>query len=82
MTEGFLRGSGTLVGTYVVGYLGEQRLGRFGYLIGSQIGSWVGGRIGLMVYDVVNGVNFLLQFGQSEVSENYESQDVYVSEEL
>ncbi|XP_072959325.1 uncharacterized protein [Typha angustifolia] len=62
MTEGFLRGTGTLCGTYAGGFHGEQRLGRFGYLVGSHLGSWVGGRIGLMVYDVVNGVNFLLQF--------------------
>ncbi|KAL2941585.1 Triosephosphate isomerase [Bienertia sinuspersici] len=85
MTEGFLRGSGTLVGTYTVGFLGEQRLGRVGYLVGNQLGSWVGGRIGLMVYDVVNGVNYLLQLSetQSEVSEIYEeSQEVYGSEEL
>ncbi|KNA06922.1 hypothetical protein SOVF_176620 [Spinacia oleracea] len=82
MTEGFLRGSGTLVGTYSVGFLGEQRFGRFGYLVGSQVGSWVGGRIGLMVYDVVNGVNYLIQFGQSEVSETYESPEVYESEEV
>lgn len=66
MTEGFLRGTGTLIGTYSVGFIGEQRFGRFGYLLGSHLGSWVGGRIGLMVYDVVNGVQYLLQFSQSE----------------
>ncbi|XP_021772410.1 uncharacterized protein LOC110736500 [Chenopodium quinoa] len=82
MTEGFLRGGGTLVGTYSVGFLGEQRFGRFGYLVGSQVGSWVGGRIGLMVYDVVNGVNYLLQFSQSEVSEIYDPQDVYASQDV
>ncbi|KMS97932.1 hypothetical protein BVRB_4g097310 [Beta vulgaris subsp. vulgaris] len=82
MTEGFLRGGGTLVGTYAVGFLGEQRFGRFGYLVGSQVGSWVGGRVGLMVYDVVNGVHYLLQFGQSEVSEIYESQEVFESQEV
>ncbi|KAG0468509.1 hypothetical protein HPP92_017837 [Vanilla planifolia] len=59
ITEGFLRGSGTLFGTYIGGYRGEQRLGRLGYLAGSHLGSWVGGRIGLMVYDIVNGINFL-----------------------
>lgn len=68
--EGSLRGSGTLFGTYAGGFLGEQRLGRLGYLVGSQLGSWVGGRIGLMVYDVVNGVHFLL----------YGSSDSYVSD--
>ncbi|KAA8545249.1 hypothetical protein F0562_020033 [Nyssa sinensis] len=29
MTEGFLRGTGTLVGTYAGGFLGEQSFGRF-----------------------------------------------------
>ncbi|XP_008813384.1 uncharacterized protein LOC103724033 [Phoenix dactylifera] len=66
IAEGFLRGTGTLFGTYAGGFHGEQRLGKLGYLIGSHLGSWVGGRIGLMVYDVVNGVNYLLQFIQPE----------------
>lgn len=66
VTEGFLRGTGTLFGTYFIGYLGEERFGRFGYLVGSQFGSWIGGRMGLMVYDIVNGVHFLLHFGQTE----------------
>lgn len=66
VTEGVLRGTGTLFGTYFIGYLGEERFGRFGYLVGSQFGSWIGGRIGLMVYDIVNGVHFLFQFGQTE----------------
>lgn len=61
MSEGVLRSTGTLVGTYSGGFFGEQFLGRFGYLVGSQVGSWAGGRIGLMVYDVVNGFHFLLQ---------------------
>ena len=72
ITEGFLRGTGTLFGAYAGGFLGEERLGRFGYLVGSHMGSWVGGRIGLMVYDVVNGVHFLMQFvqtGEIEVKE-------------
>ncbi|KDP23385.1 hypothetical protein JCGZ_23218 [Jatropha curcas] len=79
MTEGFLRGSGTLVGAYAGGYLGEASLGRFGYLVGSHLGSWVGGRIGLMVYDVVNGVEYLLQIyqgGASEVREKFENSEV------
>ncbi|WJX13374.1 hypothetical protein P8452_03769 [Trifolium repens] len=65
ITEGFLRGTGTLFGAYGGGFLGEQSLGRFGYLVGSHMGSWVGGRIGLMIYDVVNGVHLLLQFVQT-----------------
>ncbi|XAR52686.1 hypothetical protein NMG60_11020880 [Bertholletia excelsa] len=71
MTEGFLRGTGTLFGTYFIGYLGEQRFGRFGYLVGSELGSWIGGRIGLMAYDVVNGAHFLLHFiqGETEINE-------------
>lgn len=83
LTEGFLRGAGTLVGTYIGGFQGEQSLGRFGYLVGSHLGSWVGGRIGLMVYDVVNGVHYLIQFAQtvenivsdetSDESEGYEA---------
>lgn len=73
LTEGFLRGTGTLFGTYAGGFFGEQSLGRFGYLVGSHLGSWVGGRIGLMVYDVVNGVHFLLQFFESEESQYHET---------
>ncbi|KAJ6306006.1 hypothetical protein OIU78_021354 [Salix suchowensis] len=73
VTEGFLRGSGTLVGAYAGGFLGEERLGRVGYLVGSHLGSWVGGRIGLMVYDVVDGVHFLLQFAQGEDGEVHET---------
>ncbi|XP_057469298.1 uncharacterized protein LOC130758415 [Actinidia eriantha] len=73
MTEGFLRGTGTLFGTYAIGFLGEQRFGRFGYLVGSELGSWVGGRIGLMVYDVVNGVHYLLQFVQPEETKVFET---------
>ncbi|GFS29692.1 hypothetical protein Acr_00g0007850 [Actinidia rufa] len=73
MTEGFLRGTGTLFGTYAIGFLGEQRFGRFGYLLGSELGSWVGGRIGLMVYDVVNGVHYLLQFVQPEETKVFET---------
>ncbi|RDX89705.1 hypothetical protein CR513_28531, partial [Mucuna pruriens] len=75
VTEGFLRGTGTLFGTYAGGFLGEQRLGKLGYLVGSHMGSWVGGRIGLMVYDVVNGVHLLLHFvqtGEIEVREKSE----------
>ncbi|KAG1338796.1 hypothetical protein COCNU_04G011020 [Cocos nucifera] len=88
MTEGFLRGTGTLFGTYAGGFHGEQRLGRFGYLMGSHLGSWVGGRIGLMVYDIVNGVNYLLQFVQPEeninsiiADEDSGSEDTYKTEE-
>ncbi|KAG6533704.1 uncharacterized protein LOC121980765 [Zingiber officinale] len=66
MTEGFLRGAGTLIGTYAGGFHGEQRLGRFGYMMGSQIGSWVGGRIGLMLYDIVYGLDYLINFARPD----------------
>ncbi|KAM0954478.1 hypothetical protein DsansV1_C01g0011461 [Dioscorea sansibarensis] len=79
MPEGFLRGIGTLFGTYAGGFHGEQRLGKLGYLMGSHFGSWVGGRVGLMVYDIVNGLNYLLQFVQPE--EHTGSEDVYNAEE-
>ncbi|XP_065853899.1 uncharacterized protein [Euphorbia lathyris] len=84
ITEGFLRGSGTLVGAFAGGFLGEARVGRFGYLVGSHMGSWIGGRIGLMLYDVVSGVHYFLQvfqggegktqesFGTFEASEDYQ----------
>ncbi|KAK6242966.1 hypothetical protein QUC31_009375 [Theobroma cacao] len=81
IAEGFLRGTGTLFGAYGGGFLGEQRLGRVGYLVGSHLGSWVGGRIGLMVYDVVNGVHYLLQFVQMEENENHEA-PVYEKSEV
>ncbi|KAL5565908.1 hypothetical protein UlMin_029072 [Ulmus minor] len=80
MTEGFLRGTGTLIGTYAIGFVGEQRLGRFGYFLGSELGSWIGGRIGLMVYDVVNGVHYLLHFSQIEESEAHKTPDYESSE--
>ncbi|KAJ4833580.1 hypothetical protein Tsubulata_025038 [Turnera subulata] len=98
VTEGFLRGGGTLVGAYTGAYAGELSLGRVGYLLGSHLGSWVGGRIGLMVYDVVNGVHYLLQvvetavgdgevneasnFETSEVSDSLEQAPVYGSSEV
>lgn len=78
MTEGLLRGTGTLFGTYAIGFLGEQKFGRVGYLVGSEFGSWVGGRVGLMVYDVVNGAGVLLQF--TEVAETITSDNIAESE--
>ncbi|KAL8222810.1 hypothetical protein R6Q57_020209 [Mikania cordata] len=64
VTEGVLRGAGTLFGTYVVGFLGEERFGKIGYLIGSTLGSWIGGKIGLLAYDVASGISFLLHLGR------------------
>lgn len=66
VTEGFLRGTGTLFGTYYVGFIGEERFGRLGYLVGSHLGSWVGGRIGLMVYDIVCGIHYMIPSLQEE----------------
>ncbi|KAH6794165.1 hypothetical protein C2S52_004642 [Perilla frutescens var. hirtella] len=71
ITEGFLRGTGTLFGTYYIGFIGEDRLGRLGYLVGSHLGSWVGGRIGLMVYDVACGIHYMMQSLQAE-TQGYE----------
>ncbi|KAG9138179.1 hypothetical protein Leryth_001407, partial [Lithospermum erythrorhizon] len=62
--EASLRGTGALFGTYYFGFVGERKLGRVGYLVGSQVGSWIGGEIGLMVYDLVNGVYFFLEFSE------------------
>ncbi|KAJ4955562.1 hypothetical protein NE237_012345 [Protea cynaroides] len=81
MTEGFLRGSWTLFGTYSGGFLGEQRLGKLGYFVGSHFGSWIGGRIGLMMYDVVSGVQSLLQFVQTEESQVYKNENWEASQE-
>ncbi|KAJ6806247.1 uncharacterized protein M6B38_175235 [Iris pallida] len=72
VAEGILRGAGTLFGTYVGGFHGEQRLGKLGYYGGSHLGSWVGGRIGLMIYDVANGVSYLVQFVQPDDSSSEE----------
>lgn len=61
MTEAALRSVGTLSGTYYVGFLGEASFGRIGYFVGSEVGSWVGGRVGLMLYDLVNGIEYVLE---------------------
>lgn len=66
--EGLMRGGSTLLGSYGGGYMGEQRLGWIGFLVGSHVGSWVGGRVGLMAYDVGNGVQYILQIVGKEHS--------------
>ncbi|XP_057774886.1 uncharacterized protein LOC130993867 [Salvia miltiorrhiza] len=58
--EGIVRSVGTLGGAYGGGIAGEGRMGWVGFVGGSQVGGWAGGRIGLMVYDVWNGVRLLL----------------------
>jgi hypothetical protein len=76
MTEGFLRGSGTLFGTYAGGFHGEERFGKLGYLVGSQLGSWGGGRIGLMIYDILSGLKYMFQSIQPQnESSSYASED-------
>ncbi|KAH8966072.1 hypothetical protein BDL97_03G005300 [Sphagnum fallax] len=50
--EASMRASGTLSGTWFGALEGEKRMGRVGYLVGGQIGSWVGSRLALMVYDI------------------------------
>lgn len=58
--EATMRGLGTMGGTYLGGLQGELNLGRVGYLIGSHLGSWIGGRVGLMLYDISIGAHFLI----------------------
>jgi len=36
-----------------------MRLGRVGYLIGTQIGSWAGSRIALMTYDIAKAIQLI-----------------------
>ncbi|CAK9872507.1 unnamed protein product [Sphagnum jensenii] len=50
--EASMRASGTLSGTWFGALEGEKRMGRVGYLVGGQIGSWLGSRLALMVYDI------------------------------
>ncbi|KAI5078626.1 hypothetical protein GOP47_0006297 [Adiantum capillus-veneris] len=74
MFEATMRGLGTIGGTYWGSLQGEANLGRVGYLIGSHLGSWIGGRVGLMLYDIAVGVHFL-------VNENFvETPSVYVDD--
>ncbi|KAL1565157.1 hypothetical protein AAHA92_07409 [Salvia divinorum] len=58
--EAVVRSAGTLAGAYGGGIAGEGRMGWVGFVGGSQVGGWAGGRVGLMVYDVWNGVRLLL----------------------
>ncbi|CAL1407676.1 unnamed protein product [Linum trigynum] len=86
ITEGFLRGTGTLFGAYAGGFYGEQGIGRVGYLLGSHLGSWIGGRIGLMVYDVVSGLHYLVTVvetidGETENDEKADAGESYSYED-
>ncbi|KAK6120128.1 hypothetical protein DH2020_046130 [Rehmannia glutinosa] len=58
--EGLARCIGTFIGAYGGGIVGGGKVGWLGFVAGSQLGSWIGGRIGLMAYDVWNGVQYLL----------------------
>lgn len=62
VVEGAVRAAGTMAGTWLGGFYGEQGLGRLGFFIGSHLGSWAGGRVGLMAYDVVRAVQVLLSW--------------------
>ncbi|EFJ28528.1 hypothetical protein SELMODRAFT_89585, partial [Selaginella moellendorffii] len=57
--EATMRGAGTMCGAWMGGIEGERKLGRIGYLIGSHLGNWIGGRVGLMLYDIGNAAWFL-----------------------
>ncbi|KAA8549087.1 hypothetical protein F0562_000771 [Nyssa sinensis] len=61
LTEGIIRGIGTFVGAYTGGMIGEGNLKWGGFVVGSQLGSWVGGRIGLLAYEIGTGVEHLLR---------------------
>lgn len=54
-----MRATGTLCGTWWGGVVGENRLGRVGYLIGTQVGSWAGSRIALMSYDIAKAIQLI-----------------------
>lgn len=79
--EGCMRGIGTLFGAYGGGFQGEQRLGRVGYLVGSQLGSWFGGRVGLMFYDIINGAQYLMHVASSSQDDYESSETSYVTSE-
>ncbi|VFQ83510.1 unnamed protein product [Cuscuta campestris] len=97
MTEAVLRSMGTLSGTYYVGFLGEASFGRVGYFVGSELGSWVGGRVGLMLYDLVNGIEYVLEvlhlkeppppelsqqvYAASEILESFNNNEAFPSQE-
>jgi hypothetical protein len=84
--EAGMKGVGTLAGTYFGGGFGEQRLNwpssRIGYLVGSHVGSWIGGEVGVMLNDVCNGARLLTisltesVSGTTETSMNNDSSDV------
>ncbi|KAK6937288.1 hypothetical protein RJ641_030796 [Dillenia turbinata] len=62
--KGLARGIGTFMGAYVGGYIGENKYGKLGFIVGSHLGCWVGGRSGPMLYHVFNGVDSLLHLAR------------------
>jgi hypothetical protein len=88
-----MRATGTLCGTWWGGVVGENRLGRVGYLIGTQVGSWAGSRIALMTYDIAKAIQLITlevkdfvtgedekeNVGEETRSEEYIAEDAYQS---
>ncbi|CAI9781064.1 unnamed protein product [Fraxinus pennsylvanica] len=60
LVEGLVRSGGTFLGAFAGGLVGEGKIGWLGFVLGSQMGSWTGGRIALMAYDVGIGLQYLL----------------------
>lgn len=60
LAEGLVRSGGTFIGAFAGGLAGEGKIGWLGSVMGSQMGSWTGGRIALMAYDVGIGLQYLL----------------------
>ncbi|KAK4441833.1 hypothetical protein Salat_0518200 [Sesamum alatum] len=58
--EAIARSCGTFVGAYSGGIAGEGKMGWLGFVVGSQVGSWIGGRIGLMGYDIWACLQYML----------------------
>lgn len=62
---------------------GEMRMGpRLGYLIGSMGGSWLGGRLGVMAYDIAAVVQLLQKRAQDRVMEEFKGMGREREEEL
>jgi len=71
-----MRATGTLCGTWWGGLVGENRLGRVGYLIGTQVGSWAGSRIALMSYDIAKAIQLITLEVKDFITGADENEDV------